>query len=59
MWSTFLGGSDADRATGISFGSAGSAHVTGRTLSPNFPTKNPAQPRLKDDNYDAFLSVIK
>lgn len=59
VWSTFLGGSDADRATGISFGHSGSAHITGRTLSHDFRTVRPAQPRLKDDDYDAFLSVIK
>ena len=59
LWSSFLGGRDADRATGISFGLAGSAHVTGRTLSPDFATVNPTQPRLKDDDYDAFLSVLK
>src|SRR5215213_9414001 len=58
-WSTFLCGADADRATGISFGLAGSAHVSGRTKSHNFPTVRPVQPRLKDDDYDAFLSVIK
>jgi hypothetical protein len=59
LWSTFLGGTEPDRATGISFGLSGSAHVSGRTLSPDFPTVRPAQRRLRDDDYDAFLSVIK
>jgi hypothetical protein len=58
-WSTFLGGKDADRATGISADRKGSAHVSGRTLSPDFPTRRPFQPALKDKDYDAFISVIK
>ena len=59
IWSSFLGGKDADRVTGISADRSGAAHTTGRTLSPNFPTVRPFQPTLKDQDYDAFLSVIK
>src|SRR3954454_20207750 len=58
-WSTFLGGKDADRATGISADRKGSAHISGRTLSPDFPTRRPFQPTLKDQDYDAFISLIK
>ena len=58
-WSTFLGGSDADRATGIAADGHGSAHLAGRTLSPDFPTVRPFQPELRDQDYDAFLSIIK
>lgn len=57
-WSSFLGGSDADRATGVSADPTGAAHLAGRTLSPDFPTVRPFQPALKDTDYDAFLSVI-
>jgi hypothetical protein len=58
VWGTFLGGKDPDRATGISADRRGSAHVVGRTLSPNFPTVSPFQSALKDTDYDAFVSVI-
>jgi Beta-propeller repeat len=58
LWGTFLGGKEADRATGISADRHGAAHVAGRTLSPNFPTVRPFQPALKDTDYDAFVSVI-
>jgi hypothetical protein len=57
--STFLGGKDADRATGVSADRHGSVHIAGRTLSPNFPTVRPFQPALKDTDYDAFVTVIK
>jgi len=59
VWSTFLGGTDADRATGIAADLDGAAHITGRTLSTDFPTRRPFQPTLKDQDYDAFVSIIK
>ncbi|MFL6133445.1 MAG: SBBP repeat-containing protein, partial [Nocardioidaceae bacterium] len=59
VWSSFLGGKDADRVTGISADRSGAAHTTGRTLSKDFPIVRPFQPNLKDNDYDAFLSVIK
>lgn len=59
IWSTFLGGIDADRATGISADSDGAAHVVGRTLSKDFPTVRPIQRSLKDDDYDTFVSIIR
>jgi hypothetical protein len=58
-WSSFLGGEDADRVTGISADRSGAAHTTGRTLSPDFRTVRPFQPNLKDKDYDAFLSVFE
>lgn len=58
-WSTFLGGSDADRATGIAADRQSSAHLAGRTLSPDFPTRRPFQPTLRDQDYDAFVAIIK
>jgi hypothetical protein len=59
VWSTFLGGSEADRATGIAFGAYGSVHIAGRTLSPDLPTVRPFQKSLQGSDYDAFLSVVK
>jgi centrosomal CEP192-like protein/beta-propeller repeat-containing protein/ASPM-SPD-2-Hydin domain-containing protein len=37
VYSTYLGGQDDDLANGIAVDTVGSAYVTGRTQSPNFP----------------------
>jgi hypothetical protein len=60
LWSTFVGGDEADRTTGIDTHRAGGVHLTGRTLSPDFPVVDAFQPTLaKDDDYDAYLHVLK
>jgi RHS repeat-associated protein len=41
VYSTYLGGGSRDEGHGIAVDSAGSAYVTGLTLSTNFPTMNP------------------
>ena len=38
LYSTYLGGSQADAASGLALDSTGSAYVSGGTGSPNFPT---------------------
>jgi hypothetical protein len=38
VYSTYLGGSSGDLATGIALDSSADAYVTGITVSPNFPT---------------------
>jgi hypothetical protein len=43
IYSTYLGGSEGDAASGIAVDSAGNAYVTGTTGSTNFPTVNPVQ----------------
>jgi hypothetical protein len=43
VYSTYLGGSGDDCSFGIAVDSAGSAYVTGDTLSTDFPTMNPLQ----------------
>ena len=57
VYSTFLGGSNFERGSGIAVDSAGNAYVTGRTESPNFPTVNPIQPTL-GGAADAFVTKI-
>jgi hypothetical protein len=57
VYSTYLGGSDTDMATGIVVGLAGKAYVVGNTLSTDFPTANPLQ-ALKADQQDGFIFTI-
>jgi len=61
-YSTYLGGSGDDFATGIAVDSAGNVYVTGLTGSPSnskhFPTKNPLQPYFGGGAYDAFVAEL-
>lgn len=67
-YSTYLGGSDADKAYGIALDSSGWAYVSGETSSIDFPTFNPYQSYLNlsqdlfvtrflagGDSYSTFL----
>jgi hypothetical protein len=47
LYSTYLGGSGADEATGIAVDLWGNAYVTGDTTSSDFPTARPFQPTLR------------
>jgi photosystem II stability/assembly factor-like uncharacterized protein len=44
VYSTYLGGSSTDTASGIGVDATGNAYVTGTTFSTDFPTANPLQP---------------
>jgi hypothetical protein len=57
IWSTLLGGSDNERGTGIAVDSQGSAYVTGRTWSSDFPTLNAFQPTLGGAS-DSFITKL-
>lgn len=57
--STFLGGTDADRVTGITAARGANTHVVGRTLSTDLPVVRPLQPALNDDDYDAFAATLR
>ncbi|HUS07564.1 MAG TPA: IPT/TIG domain-containing protein, partial [Bryobacteraceae bacterium] len=56
LYSTYLGGSADDLGQGsIAVDAAGSAYVSGGTASPNFPTRNAAQPTYGGGASDAFV----
>jgi uncharacterized protein YkwD len=55
VYSTYLGGSDDDDATGVAVDSNGQAFVAGYTASTDFPTKNAIQP-ANAGGYDAFVT---
>ncbi len=57
VYSTFLGGSAEDHATGIAVDGSGAIFVTGYTLSGNWPTVNPLQGTLAGPD-DAFVARI-
>jgi hypothetical protein len=62
LFSTYLGGSNYDYATSIAVftdsGGRSSVHVSGETISVNFPTKNPIQASLNIGHYDVFVTKI-
>jgi hypothetical protein len=55
--STYLGGDGAEEGHGIAVDAAGSAYVTGRTDSTDFPTASPFQ-AVKGSGIDAFVAKI-
>ena len=58
VYSTYLGGSGEDYGYGIAVDSAGSAYVTGYTLSTNFPTASPFQAAHAGGTFDAFVAKL-
>ncbi len=58
-YSTFLGGTSTDQALAIAVDAAGQAHVTGFTLSTNFPTASPLQGTLNGVGVsDVFVTKL-
>ncbi|HUP71175.1 MAG TPA: SBBP repeat-containing protein [Acidimicrobiales bacterium] len=56
VYSAFLGGSSDDWGAGVGVGNAGTATVTGRTLSSNFPTSSSAYDGTYNMTGDAFVT---
>jgi photosystem II stability/assembly factor-like uncharacterized protein len=58
IYSTYLGGTQTERAYGVAVDSGGRAYVTGYTYSPDMPLINPVQATItgKDDMFVAKLS---
>jgi hypothetical protein len=57
IYCTYLGGRSTDYSLGIAVDRAGSAYVTGQTISTNFPTKNALQP-VNGGDVDALVTKI-
>ncbi len=57
VYSTFLGGSQDDLASGIAVDTSGSAYVIGRTGSADFPTASPIF-AVNSGGFDAFVTKI-
>ena len=57
VFSTYLGGGDADLGTSIAADSSGNAYVGGYTKSKNFPTVRAIQP-TNHGGFDAFVAKI-
>src|SRR3989449_673084 len=57
VYSTYLGGSSCDSANGIAVDATGSAYVTGRTVSINFPT-TPGAFQTTLNFTDAFVTKL-
>jgi len=61
LYSTLLGGSDVDQATGVAIEADGSAAIVGHTTSPDFPTtSNAVQPEKAGDadHSDVFFARL-
>ncbi|MCK5058792.1 MAG: SBBP repeat-containing protein, partial [Candidatus Aminicenantes bacterium] len=57
VYSTYLGGYNGDRGTGIAVDSNNCAYITGNTKSFNFPLKKPYQ-SARNGDYDSFVSKL-
>jgi hypothetical protein len=56
IYSTYLGGSAYDTASGLQVDSQGNLYVAGWTSSLNFPLQNPYQPQYGGGTTDAYIA---
>ena len=57
VYSSYLGGTNTELASGIAVDTAGSAYVTGQTCSEDFPLANPLQ-GVPGGNCDAYVAKV-
>jgi hypothetical protein len=55
--STYVGGSDFDRANAVAIDSAGNSYLTGETQSSDFPLASPVQATIAG-NFDLFVTEL-
>jgi chitobiase/beta-hexosaminidase-like protein/beta-propeller repeat-containing protein len=58
LYATYLGGAGDEWGTGIAVDTAGSAYVTGWTISSDFPLMNAFQPAHGGALHDAFVAAL-
>ncbi|MBX7219248.1 MAG: SBBP repeat-containing protein [Blastocatellia bacterium] len=58
LFSTYLGGSNSDRAHALAIDGAGNVFVAGETSSSDFPVENPVQGEPGDLNADGFIARL-
>lgn len=58
VYSTFLGGSGTDGASGVTVDHLGNTYIAGSTASTNFPILNALQPTFSGGASDAFVAEI-
>jgi hypothetical protein len=58
LYSTYLGGSSTDEASGIAVDDLGNAYITGMTQSADFPLANAFQPTYGGERGDAFVTKL-
>ncbi len=60
IYSTYLGGTISDEATGVALDKDENIYITGTTFSDNFPVQNPSQgQKVGPDNFaDGFLTKL-
>ncbi|HVF89450.1 MAG TPA: SBBP repeat-containing protein [Blastocatellia bacterium] len=58
-YSTYLGGINVDRVTGVAVDSSGFVYVTGSTTSNDFPTRNAIQPTYRGPNFNEDVFIAK
>ncbi len=56
IYSSFLGGSGNDEASGVAVDAEGSTYLTGNTTSRNFPLKNAIQTQYRGGDTDGFIA---
>jgi hypothetical protein len=58
VYATYIGGSTQDNANGIAVDAVGSAYITGRAFSADFPTTPGAYQRALKANHNAFVTKL-
>jgi len=58
VYSTYLGGSNYDRVSGIAANGSGNAYVSAWTSSSDLPTVNPYDGSFNGGDYDAFVAKL-